>query len=103
MVTRRLLQLCSAILYNCNLISDIPAKYINSEFCVPGLNCRGGLPAEFHAEAVCGRSCPSAPADFMLAAVAGIGLRPVHLRLALSLRVGAGSAGQNSGAKNQKE
>ena len=37
---RRLLQLCSAILYNCNLISDIPAKYINSEFCVPGLNCR---------------------------------------------------------------
>ena len=40
MVTRRLLQLCSAILYNCNLISDIPAKYINSEFCVPGLNCR---------------------------------------------------------------
>ena len=43
MVTRRLLQLCSAILYNCNLISDIPAKYINSEFCVPGLNsvCRG--------------------------------------------------------------
>ena len=40
MFTRRLAQLCSAILYNCNLISDIPAKYINSEFCVPGLNCR---------------------------------------------------------------
>ncbi|MBQ9635679.1 MAG: 4Fe-4S binding protein [Acidaminococcaceae bacterium] len=40
MLTRRLAQLCSAILYNCNLISDIPAKYINSEFCVPGLNCR---------------------------------------------------------------
>ena len=80
MVTRRLLQLCSAILYNCNLISDIPAKYINSEFCVPGLN-----------------------AGFMLAAVAGIGLWSVHLRLALSLRAGAGSAGQNSGAKNQKE
>ena len=83
MVTRRLLQLCSAILYNCNLISDIPAKYINSEFCVPGLN----------AEAVCGRPDPSAPAGFMLAAVAGIGLRPVHLRLALSLRAGAGPAG----------
>ena len=40
MLTRRLAQFCSAILYNCNLISDIPAKYINSEFCVPGLNCR---------------------------------------------------------------
>ena len=40
MVTRRLLQICSAILYNCNLISDLPAKYINSDFCVPGLNCR---------------------------------------------------------------
>ena len=40
MLTRRLLQLCSAILYNCNLISDLPAKYINSDFCVPGLNCR---------------------------------------------------------------
>ncbi|MBP5736888.1 MAG: hypothetical protein J6W55_05520, partial [Acidaminococcaceae bacterium] len=40
MVTRRLLQIWSAVLYNCNLISDIPAKYINSEFCVPGLNCR---------------------------------------------------------------
>lgn len=40
MFTRRLLQICSAILYNCNLISDLPAKYINSDFCVPGLNCR---------------------------------------------------------------
>ena len=40
MFTRRLAQICSAVLYNCNLISDIPAKYINSEFCVPGLNCR---------------------------------------------------------------
>ncbi len=40
MLTRRLAQVVSLILYNCNLISDIPAKYINSKFCVPGLNCR---------------------------------------------------------------
>ncbi len=40
MIARWLVRICSTILYNCNLISDIPARYISSEFCVPGLNCR---------------------------------------------------------------
>ena len=39
MLLRRLAQLGSAILYNANIISDIPAKYINSGLCVPGMNC----------------------------------------------------------------
>ena len=29
-----------SVIVQTHLISDIPAKYINSEFCVPGLNCR---------------------------------------------------------------
>ena len=40
MIQRRLAQIVSAILYNCNLITDLPAKYIKSQYCVPGLNCR---------------------------------------------------------------
>ena len=40
MFTRRLAQIVSAVLYNCNLIGFIPANYIKSEYCVPGLNCR---------------------------------------------------------------
>ena len=40
MIHRWLTQIVSTILYNCNLIADLPAKYIKSQFCVPGLNCR---------------------------------------------------------------
>lgn len=39
MLLRRLAQIGSAILYNANIISDIPAKYINSGLCVLGMNC----------------------------------------------------------------
>ncbi|MBR2183011.1 MAG: 4Fe-4S binding protein [Acidaminococcaceae bacterium] len=69
MLTRRLTQLCSAILYNCNLISDIPAKYINSEFCVPGLNCR-----------YCPASVAGCPLNFMQQLFAD-GLRNLPIRI----------------------
>ena len=69
MITRRLIQLCSAILYNCNLISDIPAKYINSEFCVPGLNCR-----------YCPAAVAGCPLNFMQGLFAG-GLANLPIRV----------------------
>ena len=69
MFSRRLAQLCSAILYNCNLISDIPAKYINSQFCVPGLNCR-----------YCPASVAGCPLNFMQRLFAkGLGNFPVRV------------------------
>lgn len=68
MFTRRLAQICSAILYNCNLITDIPAKYIKSEFCVPGLNCR-----------YCPASVAGCPLNFMQHLFAG-GFRNLPIR-----------------------
>lgn len=39
MLLRRLAQIGSTVLYNANIISDIPSKYIGSSLCVPGMNC----------------------------------------------------------------
>jgi len=86
MFTQRLTQLCSAILYNCGLIGEIPARYISSGYCVPGLNCR-----------YCPASIAGCPLQFMQRLFAGgpanLPVRAVCWLLLLALAFGRMTCG----------